>query len=98
MLGLVESGGSGRDKQRGLAAREGPTQKGRDIEERLVEQVGEGGGRDTAPATERIWSKIGEQRRDSVLVRCRHGGGDTNAKKEQRQDGQLEERISGCWV
>lgn len=66
----------------------GASQKGRDIEERLVEQVGEGGGRDTALAVERIWSKIGEQRRDSVLVIRRPEGGDTNAKKEQGQDGQ----------
>jgi hypothetical protein len=40
-----------------------------------VEQVGEGGGRDAALAVERIWSNIGEQRLDSVLVIRRHGAG-----------------------
>lgn len=91
--GLVDSGGSRWDKQHGLAAREGPSPKGRDIEERLVEQVGEGRGRDIALSggtdlVKRKKKKIGEQRRDSGLVRRRHGGGDTNAKKGQGQDGQ----------
>lgn len=40
------------------------------------------------PVEERIWSGFWAQRRDSGLVRRGPGGGDTNAKKWQGQDGQ----------
>lgn len=50
-------------------------------------------------ADERIWSGFWVQKRDSGLVRRGSGGGDTNAKKWQGQDGQSWKRgsqVAGC--
>lgn len=41
------------------------------------------------PAEERIWSKIGEQRRDSGLVRRRHGGGTRMPRRSKDRDGRV---------